>query len=347
MDDLLIYGANGYTGQLIARRAVALGQRPVLAGRSAEKVRLLAEELGLDFRVFSLEDAAGALEGFTAVLHCAGPFSRTAQPMVDACLATRTHYLDITGEIAVFEALAARHGEFEAADVMVMPGVGADVVPTDCLAAHVAALLPTATHLEIGLLFGGKISHGTATTMLENVSEGGAVRRDGQICRVPSGYRTRSFDFQGPGPMPAVTIPWGDVTTAYHTTGVPNIVVYAAMPAGHRWGTKNLNWAGGFFARPAIRSWLQARIDAGPPGPTDEERTGSHFHAVAEVSDGEGTVVGARLIGPNAYTLTASASVHVAGKVLAGEWKPGFQTPAGCYGPDLVLALDDVTREGL
>src|SRR5436305_15188118 len=104
----MIYGANGYTGELAAREAVARGLRPVLAGRNARAVAELALELGLDSRAFALDDPAAAahgVAGMAAVLHCAGPFVRTSRPMVDACLAAGAHYLDITGEIAVFTAI--------------------------------------------------------------------------------------------------------------------------------------------------------------------------------------------------------------------------------------------------
>ena len=96
----LIYGANGYTGRLVAETAVARGHRPLLAGRSADALGAVARDLGLDHRVLPLETAAlrSALSGFSAVLHCAGPFSRTSRPMADACLLARVHYLDVTGE---------------------------------------------------------------------------------------------------------------------------------------------------------------------------------------------------------------------------------------------------------
>src|SRR5437763_11984740 len=144
-DSWLLYGANGYTGELIARRAVAGGGRPVLAARRAAEVGRLAAELGLDHRVFGLEDARAVdrgLDGMAAVLHCAGPFSRTAAPMAEGCLRGRAHYLDITGEIEVFEALAARGEEARRAGVTLLPGVGIDVVPSDGLAAHPPRRLP-------------------------------------------------------------------------------------------------------------------------------------------------------------------------------------------------------------
>ncbi len=346
MTDLLIYGANGYTGALIARLAVERGQRPVLAGRSEEKVRPLAEELGLDCRIFGLEDVGDRLSEFTCVLHCAGPFSRTSKPMADACVRSGAHYLDITGEIGVFEALAARTPEFEAANVMVMPGVGADVVPSDCLAAYVAPLLPTATHLELGLLSTGGMSHGTATTALQSVHEGGAERRDGTICRVPAGHRSRTFDF-GRGPRQAIAIPWGDVSTGYYSTGLPNIVTYFALPASTRLGIKAGRYLGGLMATPFLQSRIQAFIDGLPAGPDEAARDAASLIVVAEVSDAEGTTVSARLHCPSGYSLTVLAALLIAEKVLAGDWKPGFQTPSTAYGADLVLEVPGVTRVGL
>ncbi len=198
MPTFLLYGANGYTGQLIAREAVVRGLRPILAGRNAEAVTTLASQLGLEQRIFTLEDTAATragLEGVTAVLHCAGPFAHTARPMVDACLEARVHYLDITGEISVFEMAAARDTEAMAAGVLLLPGAGFDVVPSDCLALHLHRRLPTATHLALGFHGIGRFSRGTATTIVENLHGGGVIRRGGVLTNVPSAWRTRDIDF--------------------------------------------------------------------------------------------------------------------------------------------------------
>jgi short subunit dehydrogenase-like uncharacterized protein len=224
----LIYGANGYTGELIAREAVRRGQRPVVAGRNGEAVRGLASELGLEHRVFSLDDPRAVderLKGMTAVLHCAGPFVHTFRPIADACLRAKANYLDVTGEVDVFERLAARDAEARAAGVMLLPGVGFDVVPTDCLAAHLKRRLPSATRLLLAFHSVGGLSRGTATTMIENLHRGGLIRRNGVLTPVPAAWRTRKVDF-GRGPRTVVSIPWGDVSTAYRSTGIPNIEVY-------------------------------------------------------------------------------------------------------------------------
>jgi short subunit dehydrogenase-like uncharacterized protein len=223
VSSFLLYGAYGYTGSLIARIAITQGLRPVLAGRKAAPVADLARDLGLEHRVFDLDDAAAVdqgLRGMLAVLHCAGPFNRTSKPMADACLRTAVHYLDITGEVSVFEALAARNAEAKAAGVMLLPGVGFDVVPTDCLAAQLKQRLPSATRLTLAITSLGRVSRGTATTVVENAGGGGLVRKGGVLTPVPAAWKTRSIGF-GEGPVKAITIPWGDVSTAYYSTGIP------------------------------------------------------------------------------------------------------------------------------
>ena len=231
--DILIYGASGYTAELIIDRAVAGGERPILGGRSAAKIGPLAERFGLPARIFALDDPqviAAQLAGVAVVLNCAGPFSRTAKSLATACIATGTHYLDITGEIEVFEAMAARDGAAQAAGVMLMPGTGFDVVPSDCLAAHLKRRLPAATHLTLAFRAIGRPSHGTATTMVENLGRGGYIRRDGRLTPVPPAWKTRRIVL-GRGPVETMTIPWGDVSTAWYSTGIPNIEVFMAAPA--------------------------------------------------------------------------------------------------------------------
>jgi short subunit dehydrogenase-like uncharacterized protein len=230
----LLYGANGYTGTLVARLALRRGERPVLAGRSAGKVAELAAELGLDHRVFGLDDAgaiARGLDGITAVAHCAGPFSATAAPMARACLAAGVHYLDITGEIDVFEDLHGLDGAAKAAGVVLLPGAGFDVVPTDCVAALLSGALPDASRLDLAFMVGGGPSRGTARTALEGMRHGGKARIGGAIATVPLGWRTIRAEFPS-GPLTVASVPWGDVSTAYHSTGIPDITTYTVVPSG-------------------------------------------------------------------------------------------------------------------
>jgi short subunit dehydrogenase-like uncharacterized protein len=346
MSTYLLYGANGYTGRLIAREAVVRGQRLILAGRNAAAVGDLASQLGLEHRVFALEDAAAAragLEGVTAVLHCAGPFAHTAGPMVDACLEARVHYLDITGEISVFERLAARDTEAMAADIMLLPGAGFDVVPSDCLAAHLHRRLPEGNRLALGFHGIGRYSRGTATTIVENLHAGGVIRRGGVVTSVPAAWRTRDIDF-GQGPRLAVTIPWGDVSTAYHSTGIGDIEVYTAASRRQlrmmRW-SRRLGWA---LRSRFVQSLLKRRIQAGPPGPSDEERAKGKTFLWGEVSDREGRRVVSRLRGPEGYTFTMLTALAAMTRVLAGDAPPGYQTPSLAFGPDFVLEVPGVER---
>jgi len=232
MKTFLIYGANGYTGELIARESAKRGLNPILGGRSQNKVEPLAKELGLTCRTFSLEDKKSleyTLKEVDFVIHCAGPFSLTADLMVKACLRTKTHYLDITGEIAVFEAMAALDEKAKEAGIMIMSGVGFDVVPTDCLARHLKNRLPSATDLELAFYGLGRISHGTQSTMTMNIGKGGAIRKDGIMTSVPAAWKTQEIDF-GDVQRTGVTIPWGDVSTAFYSTKIPNIKVFTVVP---------------------------------------------------------------------------------------------------------------------
>jgi short subunit dehydrogenase-like uncharacterized protein len=345
MADWLIYGANGYTGVLIAAEAVSRGLRPVLAGRSAA-VGELAGRLGLPQRVFGLDDPAAlraGLAGMSVVLHCAGPFSHTYRAMADACLATGVHYLDVTGEVAVFEGLAALDAAARTAGVMLLPGVGFDVVPSDCLAAHLKRCLPTATRLALGFQARGGFSRGTATTMAENLHRGGLVRRGGRLQRVPACWRTRTINF-GRGPRVAMTIPWGDVSTAYHSTGIPDIEVYLAAPWPQRLVARLSRWFGWLLGSAPVQRWLKRRIRSGPPGPSDEQRARGTTLLWGEARDEAGRGVVSRLRGPEGYTLTALAAVRVVERVLGGQAAAGFQTPSRLFGPDFVLELPGVVR---
>jgi short subunit dehydrogenase-like uncharacterized protein len=243
----------------------------------------------------------------------------------------------------VFEALAARDAAAKAAGVMLLPGVGFDVVPSDCLAAHLARRLPTATHLRLAFLGLGGVSRGTATTMAENAGEGGLVRRDGKLTRVPAAWKTRQVDF-GHGPRPCVTIPWGDVATAFHSTGIPNVEVYMAAPLALRVALRLSRPFEGLLRSAAVQGFLKRRIAARPPGPTDEARARGRSFLWGEVTDASGGRAVSRLTTPEGYTLTAEASLAIVGRVLEGQVRPGFQTPSRAYGADFVLQLPGVMR---
>jgi short subunit dehydrogenase-like uncharacterized protein len=345
---ILIYGANGYSGALVARRARERGLRPVLAGRSPE-VEALARELGLESRRLALEDRAALDAGIAdalVVLHCAGPFARTSRPMADACLNAGVHYVDITGEASVFEALAARDAEAKARGVMLLPGAGLDVVPTDCLAAHLKRRLPSAQRLGLAFSSTGGISRGTAATMIENLPKGGLVRRGGRLERVPVAWRTRSIDY-GRGPRLSVTIPWGDVATAWYSTGVPDVEVYTKVSRAALVALRLTRPLRGLLATAAVQRFLLGRIRARGAGPSDAARARGRASFWGEVADDAGGRAEARQQTPEGYTLTALTTVGVAERVLAGRAPAGFQTPSLAYGPDFILEFEGCSRQDL
>jgi short subunit dehydrogenase-like uncharacterized protein len=345
----LLYGANGYVGEAAARLAVQQGLKPILAGRDAAKIAPLAKELGLEHRACALDDAPAldrALRGVPLVLHLAGPYKFTAQPMVDACLRAGAHYLDITGEIPVFEALAARDAEAKARKVMLLPAVGFDVVPTDCLAAHLKRRLPSATRLTLAFQSVGRsgLPPGTQRTMIELLPFGDRVRRGGRLVVPESGVKTRTLDF-GQGPVEGMRFTWGDVFTAWYTTGIPDIEVYTVLPAAMRKQMGLLKKLRPLFRFAPLRALLRRGVR---PGPTAEARAKTVTHVWGEVADDQGKVAVSRLHGPEAGLVwTTRAALAVVRKVLAGKVSPGFRTPAGVYGADLVLECEGVTREDL
>ncbi|MEP6762125.1 MAG: saccharopine dehydrogenase NADP-binding domain-containing protein [Sporichthyaceae bacterium] len=344
----MIYGANGYTGRLVAALAVQRGHRPVLAGRDELQLAELADRLGLEHRAFPLPNPARLRDGLTgidAVAHCAGPFSPTSRAMVDACLATGAHYVDITGEIDVLEAVLARAAEAREAGIALLPGSGFDVVPTDCLAAMVVERLPDATALDIAFRAGGGMSPGTARTSVEGLVSGGRARIDGNIVSVPIGWRRRTADF-APGTVTVTSIPWGDVSTAFHSTGVPDIVTYTQLPGGGATSVAQ-KLTGPAMKIPGVRRVLAGAVHRRVTGPDEARRNRSSSQVFVEARSAEGRVVTGSLTTPNGYLLTADSVVRVMDRVLAGSVPAGAHTPSQAHGPTFVLELDGVTLNGI
>jgi short subunit dehydrogenase-like uncharacterized protein len=335
---LVVYGAYGYTGALVARRAVERGLSPILAGRDSERVVRVARELGCEWRAFPLSDADAlrrGIRGAGVVIHCAGPFSRTAVPMAEACIDERAHYLDVTGEIPVFEALLARGPAAAGAGVMLLPGAGFDVVPTDCLALHLARRVPGARRITLALGGMDRVSRGTARTMLEGA--GSLPRGRGQ---------TRTFDL-GWGPVEAVRLPWADVFTAPRSTGVADVRTYLVASLAFRAVARAAPYLAPVLSSPRVRELAAAALARGAEGPSAAQRGARRSVVYGEAEGPDGARAAALQRHPEPYTLTAHAAVEIAARALAGAAPPGWQTPASAYGPDLVLALPGVTRDDL
>ena len=337
----LLYGANGFTGRLIAEEAVRRGLRPVLAGRDGEAVGALAASLGLDHRVFSLDDdVEKALDGVSAVMLAAGPFSATSERMVQACLATKTNYLDINGDITVFEQTFAHAAEAEHRGCVFVPGVGFDVVPTDCVAATLAAAMPDANELVLG--WGGDLapSQGTSKASLEVVPRGGAIREAGAIRVVPTGWRTMMLPL-APGPVRGVTVPWGDISTAYRSTGIPNIVVYAALPRFAIYAMKLLRPLFGLLKLGFVRRALGTMIEWTVRGPDAKALATGRTHVWGRVTNAAGESRTAAMSGPDGYRLSALAAVEAMQRVLRGDVEPGVHTPSKAFGACFVETLPE------
>ncbi len=341
----LIYGANGYTGQLIARQALQRGLKPILAGRNNEGIAAIAAETGFDSLIFDLDDTPAvnkALKGVSIVLHCAGPFSATSQPMIEACLRNSCHYLDITGEISVFANAHKQSDEAVHADIVLMPGVGFDVVPTDCLVAKMVKALPAATSLTLAFESSGHMSPGTSKTSIEGLAGGGCVRKDGKLKWVPLAWKTREIPFRH-GKRLAVSIPWGDVFTAFISTGVPDIEVYMSAPPSSILHMKRLRMVKPLLSMQWVQNLMKKRIEKSVTGPESGERQSSQIQLWGEASTADGRSVSATMTTPNGYDLTVTASLGIVEYLLKSDVEGGFYTPSLLMGADYAASLPGVT----
>lgn len=346
--DLMIYGAYGYTGELVTRLAVSRGHSPILVGRNESALRDLSEKVGMPYQVIDLtqtQQLDEALSQVRVVLHCAGPYAITAQPMVEACLRTGTHYLDITGELEVFEWIASQHEAAVKAGVCLLPGVGFDVVPSDCLAAFLKSQLPDATHLDLVIKAIGELSRGTTITAIEHIHKGGTVRRNGVLQQVPTAFHQRSVQLKDQKPDLAISIPWGDVSTAYHSTQIPNITVYMVANAKMKQAMKMTRYFNWLLAMRWVKDQLQSRVKKKITGPTEAHRESSKSFLWGEVKNDSGQTVAAQLQTPEGYKLTAETAVRSFEKIIFQGLQPGFYTPSKAFGADFILEFDQVARE--
>lgn len=339
---IMIYGAYGYTGELIARKAVAKGLKPILSGRSAAKLQPLSSELGLAAMAISLDNEEAlkqALKNISVVIHCAGPFSATAAPMMRACIETGTHYQDITGEMDVYRAAHALGAEAKAAGVVLCPGTGFDVIPTDCLAAALNETMSNATHLTLGFDSDSGLSPGTAKTSIESLGVGGAVRRNGKIEITPHGELTRRINF-GRGEKFAVAIPWGDVATAYYSTEIPNIEVYIPMSPRRAKKMRKLNGFRWLLRMGWVQNWLKGKVGKNVRGPTENQRAEQKTWVWGEIrNDRRGERRVGRITIANGYDVTVNGSLAVMEHLLSYRGEGGYFTPSKLCGHELVEKL--------
>ncbi len=345
---IVLYGSYGYTGKLIAQECKLKNVNILLAGRNAEALQLQSKETGFAFEVVDIDDRDALqklLTGKKLVIHCGGPFQFTSKQMVEACLETKTHYTDISGEFTVFEMLAAYDVKAKAAGIMIAPGIGFDVVPSDCLALHLKNRLPSATHLQLAFTsLKGGLSRGTARTSIEGLGYGSYVREDGKLKPIPLASRSQHINF-GEFTTSTLCIPWGDISTAYRSTHIPNIEVYMGMPEKT---INKLKWANYFnwlLRKKWFKTFLKNQIDKRPAGPSDDRRKNGRSFLWGKVWDDQGNEAISILQTFDGYTLTAKTSTLIAQKILSGNFKTGFQTPSMAYGEDMILEIETTTRK--
>ncbi|MEP5611574.1 MAG: saccharopine dehydrogenase NADP-binding domain-containing protein [Cyclobacteriaceae bacterium] len=342
MSNVLIYGAYGYTGTLIIDECLRVGIKPMIAGRSVEKIRSLGEEKSLAWDAFDIDEnekLEAWLKMGDVVIHCAGPFIHTAKQMVEACLETATHYLDITGEYEVFDLVRSYSEKANEKGIMLMPGAGFDVVPSDCLAASLHKRMPDATNLELAFVAkGGRLSRGTAKTMIESFGEPQVRREDGQYAFSPMGKRIKNVNY-GEFEQLSMAISWGDISTAHFSTGIPNIEVYSGTTENQLSQVKKMNMLSFLLKAQIVKNFLKNQIDKKPAGPSEEKRETAKMYLWGKVSNGSHEKE-TWLVTPNGYSLTASTSVLIVSKILDRNFKSGYQTPSSAYGSDLILEVD-------
>lgn len=325
MNRLMIYGATGYTGRMAAANAKAAGVDVILAGRpqDEEKLAALAAERDADYRLFAVDDVPArerALTDIAVLLNCAGPFMRTAEPLMQACLASGTHYLDIAAELDSYRLAERYDQDAQAAGVMLLPGSGGSVAMLGCLAGHAAKRVANPRKLSIALHVAGGFSRGSAVSANENVTTETLHRVDGELVD-RSGDELREFDF-GNGPATSFPVTLPELITIWRATDIPNIETYVHVTEG---------------------AFPEGDLAAMPDGPTLEQREANRYHAAVEVTGEDGTVVRSILDTVNGYTFTTLAAAEAARRVVDGEAQPGFQTPAGLFGDGFAETIAETT----
>ena len=334
---VILYGASGYTGRMIAAQLDGVADL-VLAGRNADRVAAVAKATGREWLAFDLSDpkeTVAALAGAAILLNAAGPFDRTAMPLIDGCLATGTHYLDLGGEWPVFIDIMARDAEARAAGIMLLPGAGLTIAATDCLLLRAKELWPDTVQLDLGISRAQVVSRGSATSMSGLVAPTALVCRKGELTEIPSGSLAKSFDF-GAGMSEAVAMSWADVVTAPFTTGVPDITVYNEMRWHERATYRGTGLGMGFTGRRAFRAvggWMAKSMREGP---RETKRDPARFSMVVEALDPWRRPKWLRLETLDGYGASARIAEEVVERVLAGEHRAGFITPARLLGSGLV-----------
>jgi len=304
--DVLLLGAAGNSGRLIAAELAARGLSVRLAGRRRGPLEDLARVLAADgavaqVRTVNVSDAASladAMAGVGVVLSSIGPFARQAGPVIEACLTAGVSYVDIANEWAAVRGLLDRDEQARTHAVALVTGAGFGPAATETLVLRLAGRTATAP-AGVRVAAAAEVtsrSNGVRQTIQEAMSQGAVTYRDGQVVRDALGSGATVLTFGGaqrqmlPGPV-------GDLETARLASGAANVVAYISDPAAAGSGTASCTWA--------------------------------------EVTAPDGHVAVAELVAGEGVRATAAIAAETARRVLAGA-KPGAWTPGQLFGAALV-----------
>src|SRR5258708_6693903 len=187
----------------------------------------------------------------------------------------------------------------------------------------------------------GEMSGGPMKTMIENIAEGGAIRRDGKIVRVPPAYDAKTIPFSC-GPRMAMTIPWGDVSTAFHSTGIPNIRVYTGASPKSVARMRRIRFLLPLLGITPVKRLLQAFANR-RTGPGTEHREKGRTYLWGRVANGSNEVT-MTMTTPEGYAFTVLSALAAVEKVLSSPKRPGTFTPSKYFGAEFVTTIPGVER---
>ena len=346
---ITILGATGYTGRLCVEEAVRVGSPVRLAGRRRDALDELAAgypEADITVAVADVVDRAALrklADDAEVLLSCVGPYAQMGKPPVEAALAARVPYLDVSGELEFLSWVYEQAPRAQDAGVTLAPGVGFDGVPGDLLAALAAqALGRPVGRARIGYAVSdAKFSAGTARSAVGALHRGSAAWRNGRLAQEPAGADQWEVPFpHPPGPRGAISAPLPEVATVGRSVGAQSVRTYYAVP-----GAKMMSAVAGPAQRLAaalsatpVWTLVNRGVDRLPDGPSAEERAKTRVVVLAEVSgdDGLSVVRWARL--SDLYGATARIAIAAARILRDDDTTPGVLTPSQLFDPGALLA---------